>query len=88
MKVYKFIMRTPSATICAILTHVHIENGVLHAIKIGKLGNSKNGKTQYQECEPKEFIAGGGPYIMEECHFPVELDSSYYMEDLFSLESY
>ena len=66
MKIYKFTMRTPSATICAILTRVYIANGVVQAIKVGENENER--------CEPIEFMAGGGPFILEELKCTTKYD--------------
>ncbi len=69
MKMYEFYMSTAgNSSISAILEDIHIwENGVAKATKVAEAaGFNEDGSIIYRRCQPREFIAGGGPYTLQE----------------------
>lgn len=67
MKKYEFIMHFGNIKIYAIIANPIFENGIVRATQVGEIsGFTGNQENIYVECEPKEFIAGGGPYYMVE----------------------
>ena len=75
MKKYEFHMSTSgNSSINAILEDVtFFKNGVLRARKIASVdGFAEDGSFIYKSCIPREFIAGGGPYTLQEYLGPIE----------------
>lgn len=64
---YEFSQRVGNTTVFAIVTNLKFEDGVMTATKVGELDDILSTKDKvYCKCEPVKFIAGGGPYILEE----------------------
>ena len=75
MKKYEFSMSTGSnSSTHAILENIaFFKNGVLRATKIASVdGFAEDGSFIYKSCIHREFIAGGGPYTLEEYLGPIE----------------
>ena len=75
MKKYEFHMLTEgNSSINAILEKVDTwENGVVKATKVAETaGFNADGSILYRKCQPREFLAWGRTYTIEEYLGPIE----------------
>ena len=65
---YKFTMHSGDTTTLAIIENIKFEDGVLKATKVGEFDgfDLDTNEQVFKECLKREFIAGGGPYTLEE----------------------
>ena len=69
---FLFVMHSGTHTMLAILEDVRIEDGTVSATQIGQFDGWADDRTErYVRCEPKQFIAGGGPWTLTEYTKPL-----------------
>ena len=67
MKNYLFEQKSGNSTRLVILQNPVVKEGTVYGTMVGAFaGWEENHEEIYRECDPVEFIAGGGPWSMRE----------------------